>query len=206
MIEIDIPGLVYTEEPHAYSYNGVPQPYVSGILKDLGLTEDLSRVDPVRLEYKTQIGKASHLAIKFFSKGTLDLTSVHQDIAPYFNSFQKCLKATGAKIIASEVPIISLVRGFCCTIDSVWILNDQVVLVDYKTSTALSKSVEYQLWFQELAWNEWKKDMPIQKRFSLHLKPNERYSLDPWNARSASNADNLLFTWKELRTKGKTHV
>lgn len=198
--------LVYTEEPHGYLWKGEPKPYVSGILADLGLKPDFSRVDPGILRHKTEIGKGAHLAIKYHNKGTLDIESVDPEIKPYFQAYLSFLQISKAEIISFETPQYSELHDFACTPDLVMKLNDRIVLIDAKTTAVIDPSVEYQLWFQEIAWNENNKNTPAEARFTLHLRKNAEYRLKDWSLRSAYNATNLLFTWREKRKRGGCHV
>lgn len=208
MIEQAQHQLRYTADPHGYWWNGEPVPYTSGILKDLGLAGDFSHVDPDRLAVKTAIGKSFHVGAELICRGQdLDPASIDPLVAPYLAALRSFIRDSGIKAIACELPLYAQSWGFATCLDFVGVLNDRLVIVDFKTQTTVSKSVEYQLWAQELAWSNVFHDEIIGARYSLQLKPDEKYRLKEWSRRPANLFSNMLFTWNEKRSMGaNTHV
>lgn len=201
------PGLEYVDDPHGYLWKGRPERYVTGVLADLGLTPKYRHVDPTTLQFKCELGKAFHHAARLHAIGDLDRDSIADVVKPYFEGLLMFELDSKATPIAAEVSRRSELHSFCTTIDSVWRLNGLRTLVEYKTGQSVHDSVEYQLWGQEVAWNEYYPNQPIEQRCSLHLKPTGKYSLKEWSRRSAYNFTSFLFTWDELkRMGGITHV
>jgi hypothetical protein len=196
------PELQYMEDPHGYRWNGASKPYITGIIKDLGHTPDFSRCEPQKLARKTKIGKAFHLAARYFASGVLDPSWNDPLVAPYLDGLKKFAAESKAQPQAVEVSLYSRLHDFAGTVDSVWILNGSRAVIEYKTRDS-HYSDEYQTWAQEMLWNEVFPSSSVMGRFTLHLSKDGSYRLKDWNNRIALNFTYLLWNWRENRKVGK---
>jgi hypothetical protein len=198
--------LRYSEDPHEYHWKGNKVPYLTGILKDLGFAPDYKFCHPDHLSWRATVGRAFHHAAHLLVTDKLDPSWSDPEVDPYVVGLRNFWKESGATPLAAEVSLYNTHHSYACTVDSVWMLNGFRSIIEYKTSDSVIPSEEYQTWGQELAWNDVVRALPIEKRFSLHVRKNGRYSLTPWE-RSPYGFGHMLWMWNEVRRNGRnTHV
>lgn len=76
--------LVFDPVEHKYFYKGKPVPGVNECLRDAKITKPYDGD-----EWYTTRGKTVHLAIQYYLKGTLDETTIDDQIRPQFEAFRK---------------------------------------------------------------------------------------------------------------------
>ena len=127
--------LTFDEEKHQYFLGKKRIPGVSEILQKVGLSKDLTGIDP----FYAERGKAVHLAIQYFLEHRLDETSLDPVIVPYFEGFKKYYVEHPMGLTQCEV------RGhfgeeFCGTIDCI----TEHEIIDWKCSKSHDRVAELQ--------------------------------------------------------------
>lgn len=155
-------------------------PSVTEILADVGLAPDLSAVRPDVLAWASARGTALHRAIELHTKGTLDMDSLHPEIAGALAGYLKFVEDSGHEAIASEMELIHHAWGFMGHPDRVGTIKrvDDLVLLDWKLTAGFAINyVRHQLAGYKILWNANRQDQPVQKCFGLHLKKDGKYAL-----------------------------
>lgn len=174
------PILEFNEELHQYKLDGRIIPSVTTILSPL---VDFSKIPVATLERKRMLGTALHKCIELHYLDDLDTSTIHEDVAPYFNAFLKFLSESGFKVEKSEMRVFSKTYGYAGTLDLIGTLNKERVLIDTKSVAMLGQSVGPQLAGYKQAYEELNPKLKIAKRFALQLKPDGTYRLPEYNDR-----------------------
>jgi hypothetical protein len=172
--------LQFNEDLHQYTLDGKIIPSVTKILSPLN---DFSGIPMDVLERKRMLGTALHKCIDLYLLDDLDTSTIHEDVAPYFNGFLKFMTETGFQVEQSESRVFSKSLRYAGTFDLIGKLNDSRVLIDTKSVAVLGKSVGPQLAAYEHAHHELNPDLKIKKRFALQLKPDGSYKLPEYKNR-----------------------
>lgn len=169
----------FKEDTHQYFVDGVEKIFPSKVLKELHLTKEYGAIDPAVVENASMRGSAVHKLLEYKTKGELDRYEIPEELGPYLEAHKRFLQET--KFIpdpkACELKLYSAHHDYCCTLDIVGVLDGEIVVIDYKTSSAHDKAVELQTAAQFIAYNEWHQMRPAMKRFSLQLRKNGKYTL-----------------------------
>lgn len=156
-------------------------PSVTEILQDVGLAPDLSAVKPEVLAWASARGTALHRAIELHAKGTLDVDSLHPEIAGALKGYLKFVDDSGHEAVASEIELIDDKQwGIMGHPDRVGTLRglEGLALIDWKfTSGFATNYVRHQLAGYRILWNLLYPDQPVSKCFGLHLKKDGKYAL-----------------------------
>lgn len=148
-------------------------PRVSEILAATGLGFDQTGIPQARLEYAQLRGTALHRAIQWHHEGVLDESSLHPDVLPGFEAYQRFLKDTGHEPIASEIELVHITYGFMGHPDRVGWLNGRRVVIDFKYTDAFDFwPVALQLSAYKLLWEANYPQQLIQGTFALQLSPS----------------------------------
>jgi len=206
-----MPEIVFKEDTHQYFVDGVEKIYPSKVLKELHLTKEYGAIDPAVVENAAMRGSAVHKLLEYKTKGELDQYEIPEELRPYLDAHELFLQETKFKAdpTACELKLYSAHHDYCCTLDIVGILDGEIVVIDYKTSSAHDKAVELQTAAQFIAYNEWHQIHPAMKRYSLQLRKNGKYTLrDHSNVSAFLWIDALkLYRWKTTENKrGKREV
>lgn len=128
-------NLVLTEK-HEYLLDGVRIPGVTEILKEAGLS-DLSMVNPEILERNSAFGTASHKAIEYECRGSLDWENLDPELRPYVQAWRNFVEDYGFIVEATEVRGYSKLYRFGYTMDHKGIITNGTLIgkaiVDVKT-------------------------------------------------------------------------
>ena len=155
-------------------------PSVTEILSDVGLAPDLSMVKPEVLAWASARGTALHRAIELYTKGTLDVDSLHPEIAWALKGYLDFVEASGHQPIASELELIHPTWGYMGHPDRIGTLRsaEGPVLIDWKMTSAFAANyVRHQLAGYRLLWNANHPDLSVSKCFGLWLKKDGTYRL-----------------------------
>jgi len=109
-------GLIFDPETHTAHIDGAPLRSVTTILRDAGMTPDFyNRLDPW---YLTR-GKYVHLASELYDKGTLDESTVDEEVKPYLEAYKTFRRDFSAKITGIEVQLYHPVYKYFGIIDRI---------------------------------------------------------------------------------------
>lgn len=129
--------LKFDPEGHRYFKGKKRIPGVSEILQKVGLTKDYSKIDPF---YRDR-GVATHLAIRYYLEGRLDLATLDPAIQPQFEAFLWFWKDhSKERILAIEKPLCDSSEAFAGTID----LITEIAIYDWKCTKAHDKAADLQ--------------------------------------------------------------
>lgn len=155
-------ALTFNPEKHEYRYDGRIVPGVTQLLKWAGLIDDSWFSD-----WHGERGRLIHLACQYYDEGSLDMDSVHPEIAGYLESYIKWREAGEHIIIMSiEERVFNEAYWYAGTLD-------RRVGIDFIPSIIDIKSGAYQRWHGlQLAGYQYAK--PFQTnlfcdRYSLYL-------------------------------------
>lgn len=166
------PTLEFDEAAHRYSVGGQVIPSVTQIIAPLA---DFSRVDPVVLEAKRQLGTAVHLACHLDDFGELDLDATSEAVVPYVLAWRSYRATVGAEVVLSEQRLYHPDLRFAGTLDRVLRIKGQNYLIDLKTGAVPSASWGVQLAGYQLLLAA--SQEPIHFRAALILKPDARFEV-----------------------------
>ena len=154
-------------------------PRVSEILAAAGLGFDPTGIPPARLEYAQLRGTALHRAIQYHHEGVLDEATLHPDIRPGFEAYQRFLKDTGHEPLVSELELVHPSYGFIGHPDRVGWLNGKRVLLDWKyTDSFQFWPVAFQLAAYRILWNSNYPEQIVTGTFALQFSPSTgKYTL-----------------------------
>jgi len=204
-----IPGLSFDEDLHEYRMLGKRVPSVTEILSPLSNFGMIAQAD---LEYASERGKAAHAACSLALTGDLDESSVDPAVAPYLEAFRAFIKVTGFLFVASEVQVYHRTRRYAGTVDLLGTFPPSrgtgipaLILIDLKTTAALSKTVGLQLAGYAAAIDShhkpgWKDR--IESRYALRLLPDGSYKLVAFNnpdEAACFDAFHSIFKWRQAR-------
>ena len=127
------------DKNHIYRRDGIVIPGVNEVMKAAGMIDD-TWFD----EYSCRRGTAVHLATALYDEGTLDESTVADEIKGYLVGWVKFLKESKFKPEAIEKRLSHPIYGYAGTIDRVGLLNGRQVICDIKTG-ALMPTVGVQL-------------------------------------------------------------
>lgn len=93
------------------------------------------------------------------------------DMACKYKNFKNRFKY---QVIANEHQIVDRELFYAGTVDRVMMLNDEIILVDVKTSNYLSEQYWIQTAAYAMAWNKLNPKFPISRTAIMHLKAQTR--------------------------------
>ena len=198
--------LEFDEALHEYRYNGVVVPSVTQIIAPLS---DHSGIPEWILKRKQAIGKAVHKVCELYDNGKLDESSVHPEIAGYFDAYKAFLRDTCALVLQNEQPVYSRMHNYAGTLDRMYQMPmhrpncwsaDDSVLCDLKTVVDLKPATGPQTAGYLLASDLASTAGPPILRCALQLKPTGQYHIQMYNE-SSDKAVFLsclqTFNWKK---------
>jgi len=170
-------ALRFEEAGHRYFAGDVQIPSVTSILQPY---VDFSGIDPKVLERKRQIGKALHKATDLDERGDLVEESVDPAVLPYLHAWRKFKQETGWAVVASEVQLHHPIMKYAGTLDRVMKKPrlGTIAIPDIKTSP-FYPTTPIQTAGYVMLWNYHKPAQLATERFSVHLKPDATYRLEP---------------------------
>lgn len=186
----------YNEETHEYFVNGECKPSVTKICEPISF----KRMDALQknlLEQARMRGSRCHeLFEEYLLAGELDEEEIESDYFPYIGQFILWARTYRPKVLYTEKHLFS--EEFCGTCDLICVIDNKVLLIDYKTtSVADKKSLSVQLeGYYRLCENA---GIYIDECWYLHLK-KDSYVFKPIN-RDAEWFDILLRHNQKMKEK-----
>lgn len=186
-------SLTFDEALHVYRLNGEVIPSVTQILKDTGLIDDQWFTHAARAR-----GSATHKALELHAKGTLDESTVHPTVVPFFNAGKKFLAETKFVVHTVEERICSIPYRYGGTSDLRGRFPDCPDgwwdIVDYKTGGGAVWHAYQLAAYQHCHESPWK-----IRRWVVRLTKDERYILDQIKSDSLADWEKFLAfrtTWQ----------
>lgn len=129
------------DQPRYIEHQGRRYARVSTVLQPL---VDLSGIPADVLNRKRALGSALHFAAELVDEGTLDESTVHEDVRPYLDAYREAVALEKFRWTLTEERLYSPL-GFCGQIDRFGTDRHGYLLLDLKTTFALSPAVGVQL-------------------------------------------------------------
>jgi len=172
--------VLFDEPSHTYTVNGVNYPSVSTVLS---LFADYSRVPRAVLEFKRQIGRATHYAIQLYETGELDLDSVDDQVMPYLEGWIKLKADMPGRVVAGEQIVYHKKYRYAGRLDLNYLLDRDHSLWqwDIKCTYQMEPATALQTAAYTEAANHMNPDLqPITKRAGVQLCPDGSYVFYPY--------------------------
>jgi hypothetical protein len=171
--------LEFDEASHIYRVAGAVIPSVTQILRPLF---DFRMIDPAVLQAKAEIGTAVHRAAELLDNDDLDEESddgraALEPIAGYLDGYKKFKAEKRPMVIENETRLYHPLHKFAGTCDRVYQMDGERVIVDLKTTAAMSPAVGVQLAAYDELFRANGSTKNRMKRFALQLKSNGTYKL-----------------------------
>ena len=186
----------YNDELHKYFVGGVEKPSVTEIASPISF-ERLNALQTAMLERARMRGERCHeLFEQYLLLGEIDIEEIENEYIPYVNQFILWAKAYRPKVLFTEKVLYS--NEFCGTADLICIIDNKLVLVDYKTTSAVDKkslSVQLEGYYRLCQL----RGIEIDECYYLHIK-RDGYVFKPIK-RDAEWFDLLLAHNKRMRGK-----
>ena len=166
--------VIFKQEDHTYTLNGVRVPSVTQILRRLF---DFSMVDADVLAAKAALGTAVHIACELDDAQDLMEESVHARVRPYLDAYRLFKTHKRPRVIATEQVIHNALYGFAGKYDLFNEFDDALWLIDWKTPLSISPAVGLQTAaYAKCLPAELTQGRPV-KRAALQLKDDATYRL-----------------------------
>lgn len=164
----------FHESEHAYIDATSEQiPSVTSLMKPI-TNKAYQTINQEILRSAAELGTAVHTCTEFFDSGDLDEASVDADWLPYLNAYKRFISEFQPKIVAIEQRLAC--QKWSGTIDRVVELNDEVWIVDIKTTSAIHDFAGIQLAGYETLWRiHHPGEKRTIRRGILQLKDDESY-------------------------------
>lgn len=186
--------LIFDEENHIYTLDGVRVPSVTQILSELS---DFSKVNPILLEKAQLFGTATHRACHLADIGDLDMESLDPALLPYLKSWQKFKKDFGiTRFLEIEKQVYSKQQRYAGCLDR---LTYNLALIEIKTSTSIPITTGLQLIGYQTAYREMTK-IRIKRRLCVQLLEGT-YKLQEYKDKTDKTAFLScvnLYHWKRI--------
>lgn len=131
-------SLEFNPVTHTYAWAGQVVPSVTQILKPI---VDFSDIEPAVLAAAAERGHRVHLATELDDRGTLDESSVADDIRPYLQAWRDFKRESGAVMLEIERRVFHPELRYAGTLDRVLSLNGREFVADIKSSSQVHRAV-----------------------------------------------------------------
>ena len=131
----EIPGLEFDENGHIYRLDGIIIPSVSAVMAPLSKVK-YEGINSKTLEKAAGKGTAVHNAIENWIK--FDIEDVPPEYQGYFGAFRMWWDKYKPKVVGSEIRMCHRLMRYAGTADLVAYIDDELTLVDYKTTYTIS--------------------------------------------------------------------
>jgi hypothetical protein len=175
-------ALIFYPESHAYytppgREGGRRIPSVTQILRAVGVSEDFDAIERSRpgvVTFARDLGTAVHADAHAYDDADLDHETVDPRVRPYLDAWITWRAKSGAVPLQRERRLYHPVHGYCGTLDGVFDLGGQIVLVDIKTGDPVAAGAAFQTAAYEAAYLAEHPNARIHERWSVQLTPEHR--------------------------------
>ena len=127
----------FDEETHKYYVDGQEKPSVTEIANPISF-QRLDALQKSMLEKARARGTRCHeLAEEYLLLGELDIDEIETEFIPYMQQFVLWVKTYRPKVIYTEKRLYG--NEFCGTLDLICEIDNKVINVDYKFTSAIDK-------------------------------------------------------------------
>lgn len=177
--------LTFDHDSHRYWWNGDPVPSVTQVLSILTDFEMVEKFNPGAVAYASVRGDAVHYACELYDKGTLDWSTLDDELKPYLDAWILFRKQTGFIPNRIEHKVFHPNLRYAGTLDRTGILFDNHVVIDIKAVAAIYPTTGPQLAAYEAAIKATEPNGPASYgRYSVQLHPDGKYKLHHYENRA----------------------
>jgi hypothetical protein len=164
----------FIEDGHRYIDNGITPPPVTSVIADAGLSPDYPPG-----EHAARGTKVHELTV-VYDAGRLDVDRFREmdatkpefwRIAGYLDSYIGAIRTHEVHWVYVEQPFVSRVYGYAGTVDRYGLIDGELAVLDFKTSTSLpprTTGLQTAAYVMLIAGPNVRRD--AVRRFALHLK------------------------------------
>lgn len=167
--------IIFNDENHTASDNGINVPRVSHILEEAGFT-GFAGVSPLIMKAACAFGQNAHTACSLWDNNDLDVESLDPALAPYLEAYKKFKADYHVNIIHDELKVYSKLWGFCGRLDKYAEAMQKYGIIDLKTGSSIYPATAIQTGLYEVGAKEEHK-LKVQFRMCVHLKGDATYSI-----------------------------
>lgn len=163
--------LKFEENTHTYTIDGIELPSVTTIMEPLK-NKAYGGISDTVMENAARRGSDVHNSIENYIK--FDIIDIPEEYKGYFDAFLKWWNTFHPEVIASETKVYHKLLRYAGTIDLVLNINDEIVLVDIKTTATLKEDlcgVQLEGYYQALKSH----GILVDKKAILHLSSDGEY-------------------------------
>lgn len=188
----------FYEDTHEYTINDFTVMSVTELIQWYGL-KDVSRIPVDILQNAADRGSYTHEAIVY----ALDdnLAEVHPLCQPYMDAFEMFRADNVLETEHTERIIGSLDLGLAGTVDWIGKVNQVPIILDWKTSSKISKADILQLqMYRHILYQEYNED--YSELYVVQLKKNGKYKLyrtEDFPKGSYETAVAMINTYKRIK-------
>ena len=185
--------------------NGVRLPSVTRVLSAVGLSPDYRGVDPAVLERARLRGTALHCAIQYDAEGSLDESSLHEEIRSGFAAYRRFVAEAQHEPIGSELELVHPTWAYVGHPDRVgWINGRTRTLIDFKHQDSVDFDyVRVQLAGYSLLWAATHPEEPLAQTAVVQLRRDGTYRLHVLDVRPAEQVFlAALVVYRERQRRG----
>lgn len=198
--------ILYDPVAHASTDpDGRDVPHVTHILGEVGLSTDFEELRTISkrlsaaIDWKCQLGSATHIDCHAYDDDDLDWQTVHPEVAPYVRAWATCRHNLSLRPVARERRVYHPLYRYTGILDGVFLYlshgREKHVLLDLKLGDPDDAAAHLQTAAYETAYL---KDHPgehIDERWAVQLLPGKAipYSITNYSARPAACRDFQLF-------------
>ena len=171
-----IEGLTFDEATHTYRFLGKIVPGVTTALQVLGAYKGIPKHI---LDNAAARGTAVHRATELYDAGTLDYSTLDDELYPYLTAWEQFLHDKKPEILEVETPVYHPKFGYAGTLDRGLILDGERGILDIKSCVEMQRGTGPQVAAYLAAKNEYITDKKLRykKRWGLQLKSDGKYEL-----------------------------
>lgn len=181
-----IEGLAFDAETHRYTFEGMPYPSVTRVLK---LLDNYSGVNPELLDFAAARGQAVHAATALDDRDDLDDASLDPQLCPYIEAWRRFKREAHYEPWAIEMAVAHGRFRYAGTLDRVAAVNGKFAVIDIKSGlipiTAgpqLAAYAEAYDWLvRDAALAPHPPEMP-KLRYVVQLRPDGCYRLEKFTS------------------------
>lgn len=184
---------------HKYYLNDREIPSVTQVLEPL---QELEGIPYTVLEVARTFGQHVHSACALMVKNELDWATLDTKLVPYVSAARDFIKDSGLVILRSEYSMCDSQLAIAGTLDIAGIIAKHFWILDWKSTSVMSRTVGLQLSGYELLYKPQMSAYRSAKRGGVQLRADGTYRLYPYtDARDRSWFLSALNIWHWRNSK-----
>ena len=195
----------FNPETHEYWIDDIPAISVTTLLKEMEIinTEEYANISVQTLNNAATRGKYGHKMIELYLKGTLDESTVDEQLVPYLVGFKKFLDNHTLETLGTEEIVYNKNLLAAGTMDWRGKLDESPTIIDFKFVRALKKHYALQVGGYLYLYNSnvQEPEERVEKGLIVQILPNN-YRLVKVDQDAQNEFMHLLIAWHIRRKYG----